>query len=53
MNTYIIITNHIIYADEEDRTLIVSVGIEMGGPITNELIGIVKNTGSAKIVMMG
>ncbi|MVT42378.1 hypothetical protein GO495_17430 [Chitinophaga oryziterrae] len=40
------------YANEENQTLILSIGIEMGEPITNELIGIVKNTGSAKIVMV-
>jgi hypothetical protein len=41
------------HADEEDQTMILSIGIEMGEPITNELIGIVKNTGSAKIMMVG
>ncbi|WP_276611840.1 hypothetical protein [Chitinophaga oryziterrae] len=40
------------YTDEEDQTLILSVGIEVGQPITNGLILIVKNTGGAKIVMV-
>ena len=36
-----------------DQTLIVSVGIEMGEPITTELISILKNAGSAKLLAAG
>ena len=38
---------------DKDQTLVVSVGIEMGEPFTNEIINRVKNTGSAKILAVG
>jgi hypothetical protein len=38
---------------DDEHTLVLSVGIEMGAPITNEVIGVVENTGSAKILMVG
>jgi hypothetical protein len=37
----------------DDQTLIVAVGIEMGVPITTELISTMKKTGSAKLLAAG